>query len=142
MTLGKLKKVVSMRAARDLWERNMRNARRIGPFKKELQEIVSITGDRFDGSTYEERNQTMIIMPSNRASIEMQGFITQDADYIGLISPINFYVHVNDIITRQPRTEESPRGSSSGELQTFTVEEIQTIKGKQLLYLRDRRVVR
>ena len=120
----------------------MRNAKRIGPFKKSLQETVSITGDRYDGSSYEERNQTMIVIPSNKAKIEMQGYITQDADYIGLVSPINFYVHVNDIVTRQPRTEESPRGSSSGELQTFTVEEIQTIKGKQLLYLRDRRVVR
>lgn len=119
-------------------------SRRGGGLRREMQELVTIYGSRVnqDGSDihYQKFNQKIIIMPLEKAKIEAKGFVFQDSDYVGLLKPPNFYIHVNDQITRQPRSEDNPRGASNDQIQILTVQDIDILKGRQMLYLNDRGV--
>ena len=111
---------------------------RRGTFLREAEETVKINGD-----TLSDYSQRIIIIEDRRPRIDPQGFVTQELYYVGNICPPNYDICVNDLLTRQPRDSASPRGSSSGQLQVLTVEDIRVIHGKQQLQLEDRdRVVR
>ena len=108
---------------------------RRGPFLSSLEEIVTIT--RNDG-TVKTENQSIIILEDYRPRLNPEGFVEQELRYIGNIVPPNFDIETNDLVTRQPRSPLSQRGSSNEQLQTLTVENIQVVYGKQQLQLRDR----
>lgn len=111
---------------------------RRGNFLSSLEEIVTINGQRLDGPDYQKTDQSIIIVENPRPRIDPQGFVEQDLRYLGNITPPNYDIHVNDLITRQPRDSSTPRGSSSDQIQVLTVEDIQVVYGKQQLQLRDR----
>lgn len=98
-------------------------------FLDSLKETVTING---------EGSQEITIMEVGKANFEAQGYILQDANYLGFISPPNFDLKINDLLTRQPRTEEMERGSSSGQYQVLTIQAIEVVGQKQQLLLKDR----
>lgn len=109
-----------------------------GRFLHQLEELVTINGSRDSGTPYEKTNQPIIILENVRPRLTPEGYVEQELRYIGNINPPNFDISVNDIITRQPFNPSMERGSSSGQLQALTVENISIIAGKQQLQLRDR----
>ena len=113
---------------------------RRGPFLSSLEEIVTITGSRPGEipDTYEKTDQSIIILEDFRPRLNPQGFVEQELRYIGNITPPNFDIQINDLVTRQPRSPLSQRGSSNEQLQTLTVENVQVVYGKQQLQLQDR----
>ena len=108
---------------------------RRGPFLSSLEEIVTITSNSGDIRT---NNQSIIILEDFRPRLNPQGFVEQELRYIGNITPPNFDIEINDLVTRQPRSPTSERGSSNQQLQTLTVENVQVVFGKQQLQLQDR----
>ena len=115
---------------------------RRGRFLSSLEEIVSVNGNRIDSNgnpvTYTKDDQSIIIMEDLRPRVDPQGFVEQELRYIGNITPPNFDIQINDLITRQPRDSSSPRGASNEQIQVLTVEDIRVVYGKQQLQLRDR----
>lgn len=113
---------------------------RRGRFLGSLEEIVTITGSRPGKTpdTYEKTDQSIIILEDFRPRLNPEGFVEQELRYLGNIVPPNFSIEINDLVTRQPRSPTSERGSSNEQLQTLTVENIQVVYGKQQLQLRDR----
>ena len=111
---------------------------RRGNFLRSLEETVKI-----NGANLSDYSQRVIILEDLRPRLDPQGFVVQELRYIGNIEPPNFDINVNDLLTREPRDNTTPRGSSSGQLQVLVVEDIRVIQGKQQLQLRDRdRIVR
>ena len=106
---------------------------RRGQFLRSMEETVKI-----NGTILEDYSQKIIIHENPRPKLEPEGYVVQELRYLGNIEPPNFDIYVNDLLTRQPRSSTSPRGSSSDQLQVLTVENISVISGKQQLQLRDR----
>ena len=113
---------------------------RRGRFLTSLQETVEINGDRPGETpdTYQKTDQLIIIVEDLRTRVDPQGFVEQELRYIGNIVPPNFDIRINDLVTRQPRGSDCPRGASSGQIQVLTVQDIQVVYGKQQLQLQDR----
>lgn len=112
-----------------------------GRFLRNLEEKVTITMDRDDGTTTIE-NLPLIIVEDRTPRLTPQGFVVQDLRYIGNITPPNFQIRINDKVTRFPRSSTDPRGSSNEDIQILTVEDIRVIRNKQQLQLRDDRSTR
>ena len=108
---------------------------RRGRFLGSLEEKVTITSTNGDLRT---NDQSIIILEDFRPRLNPQGFVEQELRYLGNIVPPNFNIQINDLVTRQPRSSTSERGSSNQQLQVLTVENIQVVYGKQQLQLRDR----
>ena len=106
-----------------------------GEFLNSMKEIVKING---------EVDQEIIIVEESRPGVmNQQGIVVLNLSYIGNICPPNYDIKVNDQLTRYPRNKQEERGSSDGYLQVLTVENIEVVKDKQQLLLKDRdRVVR
>ena len=112
---------------------------RRGRFLASLEEKVTITGSRPNSipDSYEKTDQSIIILEDFKPRLNQKGFVEQELRYLGNIVPPNFDIQINDLVTRQPRDSDSPRGSSNKQLQTLTVENIQVVYGKQQLQLQD-----
>ena len=106
---------------------------RRGTFLRGAEETVTINGEAL-----QDYQQKIIILEDRRPKIDPQGYIIQELYYIGNICPPNFNICINDQLTRQPRDDASPRGSSNMQLQVLTVEDIRVFQGKQQLQLQDR----
>ena len=106
---------------------------RRGTFLRQSEETVKI-----NGQILSDYSQKIIILEDRRPAIDPQGYVIQELYYVGNVCPPNYDICVNDLLTRQPRTDTLPRGSSNYQLQVLTVEDIRVLRGKQQLQLRDR----
>lgn len=115
-----------------------------GRFLRNIEEKVTVTMDRDDGTNTIE-NLPVIIVPDRTPRLTPEGFVVQDLRYIGNITPPNFQIRINDLVTRFGRTSTEPRGSSNEDIQVLTIEDIQVVprlRGTDLqqLQLRDHKV--
>ena len=111
---------------------------RRGRLSKELQEVVSVFGDRDNNGHYQKLDQKIIILPAEHAKLQFKGYTFKEQLFYGFIRPVNFFIHFGDRITRQPRSESYLRGASNGQIQVLTVLNTDNIKGQQILELEDR----
>ena len=112
---------------------------RRGSFLSSLEEIVTITGERGGLNAVVTPSQAIIILEDTRSRPLNEGYTELNSGYyIGNICPPNYDICVNDLVTRQPRNQNSNRGSSSGQLQVLVVQDIRVIGNKQQLQLQDR----